>query len=194
VAPEVFVPQRTRPLRLALLGSGQRARRLARAAGGVVGLSIDAVASPHALQADLHDFGDCPAYADAAEAIDDIRPEAVIIAAATTAHYELARLAIDRGIPALLEKPIASTEEQVVTLMAALTGAGARIVPAHNTLYASALDEVLAPALARPAASYVWRRTAASSDTMRTWARAAALLTFLEVDGRCAFRRKSSLG
>ncbi len=69
-----FVPQRTRPLRVALLGSGRQARRLARAAREVSGLSIDAVASPHALQADAHDFGDCPAYASAAAAIDDIRP------------------------------------------------------------------------------------------------------------------------
>src|SRR5690606_4512033 len=39
-----FVEQRTRPLRLAMLGSGRQARRLARAAAGVAGLSIDAVA------------------------------------------------------------------------------------------------------------------------------------------------------
>src|SRR5262249_38323166 len=121
VGASIAVAPRTRPLRVAMVGSGRQARRLARDARGVPGASIDAVASPHALQADLRDFGDCPAYADAAAALDDIRPEAVIIAAATAAHDELVRLAISRGIPALVEKPLTSTEEQAEALRAAVS-------------------------------------------------------------------------
>jgi predicted dehydrogenase len=167
----VFVPQRTRPLRIAMLGSGRQARRLARAARGVPGLSIDAVASPHALQADLHDFGGCPAYSDAAAALDDIRPEAVIIAAATNVHDELTRLAIARGVPALVEKPLASSEEQAEALGAAAIEAGARIVMAHNSLYPPGLDQVLAIPLPGASATYVLRRTPGSGDAMRTWNR-----------------------
>jgi MoaA/NifB/PqqE/SkfB family radical SAM enzyme/predicted dehydrogenase len=165
----VFVEHRTRPLRIAMLGSGRQARRLSRAAAGVPGLSIDAVASPHAPQADLNDFNNCPAYSDAAAALDDIRPEAVIVAAATAAHDELTRLAISRGVPALVEKPLASSEEQAAALIAAARGAGARIVMAHNSLHAPGLDEVLGVALEQPSASYVFRRTPSSPDTMRTW-------------------------
>lgn len=171
VSPSAFVLQRSRPLRVLLLGTGRQARRLARGARDVIGLSIDAVASPHATHADVHEFGNCPAYADAATAMDDIRPEAVIIAAATAVHDELARLAIARGIPALLEKPVATSEEQAVGLRDAALAAGARIVPAHNSLYAPGLDELLALPFARPSTSYVWRRTSRSSDTMRTWSR-----------------------
>ncbi len=166
-----FVEQRTRPLRVAMLGSGRQARRLARAASGVAGISIDAVASPHAPQADLQDFGGCPGYSDAAEAIDDIRPEAVIIAAATNAHDELTRLAIARGVPALVEKPLASTEEQAEALGALARAAQARIVMAHNSLHAPGLAEILALPLQRPAATYLLRRTPGSSDAMRTWSR-----------------------
>jgi predicted dehydrogenase len=187
-----FVAQRTRPLRIALLGSGRQARRIARDARGVPGISIDAVASPHAPQADVRDFGDCPAYADAAAAIDDIRPEAVIIAAATAAHDELARLAIRHRIPALLEKPVASNEEQAAALCAAAAAAAACIVPAHNSLHASGLVEVLAAPLARPAVSYVWRRMPRSSDSMRTWNRSSLYETLyhvLAVVGRGAGRR-----
>jgi predicted dehydrogenase len=134
-------------------------------------LSIDAVASPHALQADLQDFGGCPAYSDAAAALDDIRPEAVVIAAATSAHDELTRLAIERGVPALVEKPLASTLEQAEALHAAARAAGARVVMAHNSLYAPGLAEILA-APARPvSATYVLRRTPGSSDAMRSWSR-----------------------
>src|SRR5262249_7799161 len=156
---------------IAMLGSGRQARRLARDARGVPGMSIDAVASPHALQADLRDFGDCPAYAEADAALDDIRPEAMIIAAATSAHDELLRLAIARGIPALVEKPLATTDEQAEALRAAIVAAGARVAVAHNSLYASGLDELLAAPPARSTVTYVHRRTPSSPDAMRTWSR-----------------------
>jgi predicted dehydrogenase len=166
-----FVPQRSRPLRVALFGSGKQARRLARAARGVPGLSIDAVASPHALQADLDDFGGCPAYSEAAAALDDIRPEAVIIAAATSAHDELARLAIARGVPALVEKPLASTEEQAETLHEFAIEAGTQVVMAHNSLYPPGLGQILAVPFQGGSATYVFRRTPGSGDAMRTWNR-----------------------
>lgn len=166
-----FVEQRTRPLRIAMLGSGRQARRLARAGSAVAGISIDAVASPHAPQADLQDFGGCPAYSDAATALDDIRPEAVIIAAATPAHDELLRLAMARGIPALVEKPLASSVDQAESLCAAARAAGVQAVMAHNSLHAPGIDEVLAEKLAHATASYVFRRTAGSGDAMRTWSR-----------------------
>jgi len=166
-----FVPQRTRPLRVAMLGSGRQARRLARAAQGVPGLSIDAVASPHAAQADLHDFSNCPAYADAAAALDDIRPEAVIVAASTDVHDELTRLAIARGLPVLLEKPVAGSVAQAEALRDAARAAGVTIVPAHNSLCAGGLDEMWATAWRRPSVAYVCRRTPASADALRTWNR-----------------------
>jgi predicted dehydrogenase len=184
-----FVAQRSRPLRVALLGSGRQARRLARNAREVAGLSIDAVASPHAPQSDLREFGDCPAYSDAASALDDIRPEAVIIAAATDAHDALARVALARAIPALLEKPVTRTEEEAVALRDAATAAGACIVPAHNALYASGIDELLAIEVARPAVSYVVRRTPRSGDAMRTWNRSSLYETvyhLLVVVGRAS--------
>lgn len=167
----VFVAHRTRPLRMAMLGSGRQARRLARGATAVAGLSIDAVASPHAPQADLTDFGNCPAYSDAAAAIQDIRPEAVIIAAATAAHDELARLAIASGVPALIEKPLAASLAQAEALGKAIADTGARVAMAHNSLHAPGLDEVFARPWQRPTASYVMRRTPGSPDTMRTWNR-----------------------
>ncbi|MBX3024572.1 radical SAM protein [bacterium] len=166
-----FVPQRTRPLRVAMFGSGRQARRLARAARTVPGLSIDAVASPHALQADLSDFGGCPAYADPAAVFDDIRPDAVIIAAATPAHEPLARLAIARGVPVLLEKPPAPSEEQAAALQAAAAAAGSVVVMAHNAVHAPGLDRLLARPLTAGTLSYVVRRTPGSPDTMRTWNR-----------------------
>jgi len=166
-----FVPHRTRPLRVAMLGSGRQARRLAMAARGVPGFSIDAVASPHAPQADLTDFDHCPAYSDAAAAIEDIRPEAVVVAAATEVHELLVHLAISHRIPALVEKPLASTLAQAMAIQAAAAESGATIVMAHNSIHTPGLAEVLAKRCEHPAASYVLRRTPGSRDTMRTWNR-----------------------
>jgi predicted dehydrogenase len=100
-----------------------------------------------------------------------MRPDAVIIAAATAAHESLARLAIDRGIPALLEKPIAAGEAEAVRLRDAARAAGACVIPAHNTLHSAGLGDFLVAPRGSAAVLYVCRRTAASPDAMRNWSR-----------------------
>jgi predicted dehydrogenase len=113
----------------------------------------------------------------------------VIVAAATHAHDALARLAIERGIPALLEKPVTSTAEQAVALAATAAAAGARIVPAHNMLHAPGIEALLTQAPSRAAVGYVWRRTARSADALRTWNRSSlyeTLYHLLVVVGRAA--------
>lgn len=134
---------RTRPLRTALVGSGARARQLARAARRVGGLSIDAVASPHAPELGLPEVGAVPRYRDAVEAFEDIRPEAVIVASATRTHAEIAGAALERGIPVLLEKPMAARESAAVALEAKAREAETLLMPAHNLRFAAGLDEVL---------------------------------------------------
>ncbi len=176
-----FSPHRSRPLRIALLGTGRQARRLARNLREVGGLSIDAVASPHAPEADLADFGGCPAFSQASEAVEEVRPEAIIIAAATAAHFELAKMAIDRGLPSLLEKPVASNEAEAVALAEAARAAGALVVPAHNSIYAAGLDEIFGLPFERKSISYLWRRTPASPDSIRTWNRSSLYETLYHV-------------
>lgn len=103
-----FAPARTRPFRAALLGSGRRARAIAAALREVEGLVLDAVASPHV--APGADFGGCPTWTDASAALDEMRPDAVIVAAAPRAQGELAALATARGLPVLVARPLAALE------------------------------------------------------------------------------------
>lgn len=181
--------QRTRPLRVALVGSGRQARRLARAARNVAGLSIDAVASPHAPDADLRDFGGCPSLRSLGEAIDQIRPEAVILAAATRAHHALALEALARGVPALLEKPLAGTEEEAADLVRAVAAQpGAILLPAHNMLFAAGVDALL-DAEGLPSIAFSRRSTATGPEAMRAWSRGAIYETLyhaLSLVGRAA--------
>ncbi len=179
---------RSRPIRLLLVGSGPRARRLARATNEVAGLSIDAVASPHAPDLNPHDFENRPTYRDAADAIDDIRPEGIILAAATPAHFPVARLALERGIPVLVEKPLTSSESEARELLAFASSASL-LVAAHNDVHAVGLDEVFRFGAAAGVLSHVRRRTPPSPDSPRTWNRSAlyeVLYHALALAGRAA--------
>jgi molybdenum cofactor biosynthesis enzyme MoaA/predicted dehydrogenase len=178
----IFRPERSRPVRVLLIGTGRQARRIARAAANVAGLSIDAVASPHALEADLRDFGSCPAYDDPAAAIADIRPEGIIIAASTAAHASLARLALDHRIPALVEKPLAASLAEAEALVHAEGEAGTTLVVAHNAVAASGLEEIFALADENVGSvSYVVRRRPESPDAPRAWSRSALSETLYHV-------------
>ena len=170
----------SRPLRVALVGTGPRARRLARELTRVPGVSLDAVASPHAPDGDLGEFGHCPAYRDAAEALDDIRPEAVVIAAATRAHRALAEDALNRGIPVLLEKPLAGRLDDAEALVALAGDTGVPLVPAHNLLHAPGLAEHLAGG-PHARIDYHLRCPADCPDAPRAWSHAGLYETLYHV-------------
>ncbi|MFT3769685.1 MAG: radical SAM protein [Minicystis sp.] len=185
----VLAAQRSRPIRVALIGSGRQARRLGRAAREVTGISIDAVASPNAPQADLREIGGCPSFRSLEEAAEGIRPEAVIIAAATQAHHALAREALARGIPMLLEKPLTRTEAEAEDLVrAALERPEVALVPGHNMIFASGV-EALFDRAELPVIAYARRCTPSSAEAMRAWSRAAlyeVLYHALSLVGRAA--------
>ncbi|MBX3273994.1 MAG: radical SAM protein [Sandaracinaceae bacterium] len=113
VALPVLDAARSRPLRVLLLGTGPRARRLAERAAAVGGLALVGVASPHAPDANGF-WGATPAFRDAREAIEAVEPEAVVIAAASAAHQAL--LDACAGLPVLLEKPAAARSDGWVTM------------------------------------------------------------------------------
>ena len=168
----IFQPVRSRPLRLGLIGTGHQARRLARTLEEVAGLTVDFVASPHASHADLRAFGNCPAFEDPAQAMDEIRPEAVIIAAATPAHAALARAAHLRGIPALVEKPLAHSEAEAALLVELTQRGGSLIMPAHAVLHAPGLAELWSAGPHR-AATLVRRLTPESPEALPAWSASA---------------------
>ena len=122
-----------RPVRVALLGSGPHAQRLLRAARQVRGLEVVGVASPHLLDRDPGPFAGLALERDAAALLDALRPDAVIVAAATLAHHALAGLAAERGMPALVEKPLARTLEEARAIVA--WSERAPVMAAHVMLF-----------------------------------------------------------
>ncbi len=123
----------SKPVRVVFLGSGPHAQRLLRAARQVRGLEVVGVASPHLLERDPGPFEGLRLESDAAALLDAVKPDAVVVAAATIAHHPLAMLAADRGIPALVEKPLARTADEAAALVA--RAEQSPMMAAHVMLY-----------------------------------------------------------
>ncbi len=159
-----------RPLRVLMVGSGARARALARAAHATGLWAVTAVCSPHADVARRGDFAGAPAFTDLATALDATRPDAIVVASATASHVAVAGQAIAAGLPVLIEKPLAGTIAEAEALIAAAAARGVVLMPAHNDRFAPGLDHALAAARGRaltivrltdrrsPAALHAWHR------------------------------------
>lgn len=167
-----FAPTRSRPLRLAMLGTGRQARRLARALKNVRGLSLDAVASPHAPADSGPELGHCPSWRDAAQALAEMRPDAAIVAAATHAHAELARLCLAASVPVLVEKPFTRTIEEAEELARLAVEKRALLVPAHQVLFSEGLERFF-ELTGRRRVAYARHLPPSAPDVPRLWSAAA---------------------
>jgi len=167
--------EEARTVRLALLGSGPHAQRLLRAARQVPGLAVKGVASPHLLDRDPGPFAGLVLERDPEALLETLRPDAVIVAAATVAHLPLAQLALARGLPVLLEKPLTRTQDEARVLLA--QPRADRVMAAHVLLFAPgvrALRERLAEGAWVPRHTVCARRTPPSApDAPRGWSRDA---------------------
>ncbi|MCB9574417.1 MAG: radical SAM protein [Kofleriaceae bacterium] len=162
----------TRPVRLLMIGSGRRARQLARAAAAAGGLAVTGVCSPHVDHAERGAFDGCPTFTDLAEALDRTRPDAVVIAAATPAHVATATAAIDAGVPVLIEKPVATTEAEAAALVAHAAARGVALMPAHNDRFAAGLEAFAAEAAGHDV-TITRRSPAGAPDVPLAWSRPA---------------------
>jgi predicted dehydrogenase len=68
--------------------------------------------------------------------------DAVVIAAPTTAHVPLALAAIERGIPVLVEKPLAATVEEAMRIVDASRSRGVRVQVGHVERFNPAVLEL----------------------------------------------------
>ena len=115
------------PLRVGLAGLGSMGRNHLRHLSSREGCVLAAVADPVAdVLADAVDKTGAAGFADPLAMIEEAALDAVVIASPTTTHAGLAGAAIARGLPLLVEKPLAATVEEGIALVEA---AGSRDVP-----------------------------------------------------------------
>jgi predicted dehydrogenase len=104
---------------------------------------LAAVADPaaEALEAATSQTG-AQGFEDPLAMIQRAELDGVVIAAPTTNHTALALAAIERGLPVLVEKPLAATVEEALAIVAAARARGVRIQVGHVERYNPAVLEM----------------------------------------------------
>ncbi len=119
--------------RIAVAGAGAFGREHLKGLGRRSDVAIVGVAdpSPAAGEAAVRSHGAEQAFADAVAMLDAVKPDGLIVATPGPTHVPLARAALERGIPVLLEKPVGMTAAEAETLIAAEAASPAFVLPGH---------------------------------------------------------------
>ena len=106
------------------------------------------------------------AFAEPLAMIEEAELDALVIAAPTTAHVPLALAAIERGIPVLVEKPLAATVDEGVRIVDASRPGGVPVQVGHVERFNPAVLE-LGRLLRRAGSAASTRSRAAGRDRSR---------------------------
>ncbi|WP_322045693.1 Gfo/Idh/MocA family oxidoreductase [Paraburkholderia sp. J67] len=71
-------------------------------------------------------------FADYAAMLDEVRPEGAIVATPNATHVEVGLACVARGVPALIEKPVADLVEDALQLDRAARDAGVPLLVGHH--------------------------------------------------------------
>ena len=100
-------------------------------------------------------------YNTVAELIDKAQPDGAIVAVPNQMHVDIGLLCVDRGIPILIEKPVADTVADAVNLIEAAEAAGVATLTGHhrrhNPIMRRAAELIASDAIGRVvAATSIW--------------------------------------
>ena len=131
------------PLRLGLAGLGTMGGNHLRVISNHPDTILAAVADPNAeaLEAAVAQTK-ARGFADPLAMIATAELDGVIVAAPTTNHSALALAAIERGLPVLVEKPLAATVEDAIAIVSAARKRGVRVQVGHVERYNPAVLEM----------------------------------------------------
>ncbi len=109
-------------LRVAIAGAGWVSQHHLGAWNSLRNAEVVAICDPQLARAKTraHEFGIASVFTDAAEMLDATRPDALDIAAPVEMHGALCRLAAERGVHILCQKPLAATLEEAQQTVAAV--------------------------------------------------------------------------
>ncbi|MFI5259557.1 MAG: Gfo/Idh/MocA family protein [Candidatus Limnocylindrales bacterium] len=133
----------TAPLRLGLAGLGSMGRNHLRVISNHPDTALSAIADPDAtaLEGAVAQTG-AKGFDDPLAMIREADLDGVVLAAPTTAHLALALAAIDRGLPVLVEKPLAATVEDALAIVSAARKRKVRVQVGHVERYNPAVLEM----------------------------------------------------
>jgi predicted dehydrogenase len=118
--------------RIAVAGAGYIGQAHIEVARNSNSVSLSSVVDPSPAAVAVAARAGVPLYASIEEMLAKDRPDGVVLATPNRLHVPHALLCIDAGLPALLEKPIASTVAEAKVIAAAVADKNARLLIAHH--------------------------------------------------------------
>lgn len=130
-------------IKLAVVGVGAMGRNHVRVLMDLPDVELVGVAdvNVNVAEAVAHKYH-VPVRADALQLFDEFKPDAVVIAVPTSAHFALTLAAIERGMHVLVEKPIAATLPQAQEMIAAAEQRGVKLAVGHIERFNPAIIEL----------------------------------------------------
>ncbi len=128
-------------LRIAVVGAGHLGRWHAQQLAGLEGVELAAICDPDPSRQSVADLHGVP-FVMRHEDLEGFDLDGVSIAAPTTLHYDLARYFLERGIPCLVEKPMAATSDEARRLCELAEARGALLQVGHIERFNPALRVV----------------------------------------------------
>lgn len=124
-------------MKVAFAGAGGIAERHLSALATVGGVEVTGIAGrrPERVAALLDRFGGRP-FSDPVAMLDEARPDALFICLTPAAHGDIERAAIARGVPFLVEKPLAVDWEPAAAIAAEVARAGLVTAVGYQWRYA----------------------------------------------------------
>ncbi|WPP46957.1 Gfo/Idh/MocA family oxidoreductase [Pseudomonas sp. AN-1] len=122
----------TEPLRIALIGAGVMGRQHHQHLKDLPEARLCAVADPAPQAAAFAAECAVPYFAEHRRMLEEVRPQAVIVANPNTLHVSTALDCIAAGVPVLLEKPVGVHLDEVRELIAASRNAGVPVLVGHH--------------------------------------------------------------
>jgi UDP-N-acetylglucosamine 3-dehydrogenase len=130
------------PLRLALAGLGSMGRNHLRVIAGNPETRLVAVGDPDAEALAAASQAGAAGWSDPLAMAREADFDALVIAAPTTAHVPLALASIERGLPVLVEKPLAATPAEAHRIVAAAQAMGVPVQVGHVERFNPAVLEL----------------------------------------------------
>lgn len=122
-------------MNLAVIGAGAIGRMHIEFAQRHDAVRLVTVADPSDGARDLAEAQGVPWFPNYREMLETVRPDAAIVATPNATHVQVATDCMERGVPVLVEKPIADTVEEARQLCAAAERFGLPLLVGHHRRY-----------------------------------------------------------
>ena len=155
------------PVRIAVIGAGAMGRNHIRFVTEEPEAELIAIADAFEGARATAEAAGVPFYTDAAQMMDEVKPEAVIIATPNDLHLGVAREAVKRNIVPLVEKPISNDLEDAQAFAAEAETAGVPVLVGQHRRHRMTSTSTSSGAARRvPARSWsTWCTTSTCSAT-----------------------------